>query len=244
MTKTIFLTSLLFLSTPSWAGDIGKARLLYENRLLDDAKRELVEVASSSSAPEEAAEALHLLGSIAIDEKRYDSAIRTWEDLLQRFPETRNAAEVSGKIALARLLLEQDSSGAAASKSSESAIVVTGIGTETEFVNQAVTEIMNLLASKGVRVVRAPAGISSVPELLSASGQADGVLVMALRFGYMENLRAMCHGPDGKLLWEEKASGSMGFTKAGITQGLIERISRKVEPHIGGPCLPNRNGAG
>ncbi|HRP35919.1 MAG TPA: tetratricopeptide repeat protein [Gammaproteobacteria bacterium] len=145
MTKTIFLTSLLFLSTPSWAGDIGKARLLYENRLLDDAKRELVEVASSSSAPEEAAEALHLLGSIAIDEKRYDSAIRTWEDLLQRFPETRNAAEVSGKIALARLLLEQDSSGAAASKSSESAIVVTGIGTETEFVNQAVTEIMNLL---------------------------------------------------------------------------------------------------
>lgn len=223
-----------------WASDLERARLLYESRLLDDAKRELIDVASSASSPEESAEALHLLGSIAIEEKRYESAVRIWEDLVRRFPSTKNAIEVQGKLPLAKALQRQEPESASDTSPPESPLIVMGIGTETEFVRQAVTEIMNFLASKGVPVVRAPAGTTSVPELLSESEQARGILVLALRFGYMENLRAMCHGPSGELLWEEKSSGSMGFTKAGITQGLVQRISRKIEPHIGGQCLPTR----
>lgn len=242
MKRTITAILLAAAISPAFAGDLHKARLLYENHLFEDAKRELVEVVASNAAPGDKAAALHLLGAIAVDEKRYDSAIQTWNNLASQYPDTPDAKEAIGKLPLVKALRDQQTPALdreALFDTVLEGIVIAGIGTETEFVGQAVTEFMNLLSSRGVRVSRAPAGVVSVPELLKrAEGQAKGVLVLALRFGYMENLRAICYGPDGRQLWEEKASGSMGITKSGITQGLIERVSKKIEPHIGGVCLP------
>ena len=234
----------LTVANSSHAGDLMKAKLLYDSQLPVDAKRELVEVITSNASPSDKAAALHLLGTIAVDEKRYDSAIRTWNDLIARYPNTVDAREAKGKLPLVQALHEQPTPQATYRDSSITGIggvVIAGIGTETEFVSQTVTEFMNLLASRGVAVSRAPVGVTSVPELLKQTpvNQAKGVLVLALRFGYMENLRAMCYGSDGRLMWEEKSSGSMGITKSGVTQGLIERVSKKIEPHIGGTCLPN-----
>lgn len=234
----------LTVANSAHAGDLVKAQLLYDSQLPVDAKRELVEVITSNASPSDKAAALHLLGTIAVDEKRYDSAIQAWNDLITRYPNTVDAREAKAKLSLVQALSEQSTPQAIYRDSSITGfggVVIAGIGTETEFVSQTVTEFMNLLASRGVTVSRAPVGIASVPELLkqTSANQAKGVLVLALRFGYMENLRAMCYGPDGRLAWEEKASGSMGITKSGVTQGLIERVSKKIEPHIGGACLPN-----
>ena len=245
MKAAILLVLLVAHTTCTFAGDLEKARLLYQSRLLEDAKRELVDIVTSDASTSENAAALHLLGTIAIDEKRYESAVQTWSDLIARYPGTKYAEEAKERLPFAQALRDKTTSQSGSSTpvaDMTNSITVVGIGTEAEFVNQTVTEFMNLLASKGVSVVRAPAGISSVPELLRQNGSngKKSVLVLALRFGYMENLRAMCYEENGQLVWEEKASGSMGFTKSGITQGLIERVSKKIEPHIGETCLPTR----
>lgn len=237
------------LATQAMAAEVSKARLLYENRLLDDAKRELVDVIASNASPSDQAQALHLLGTIAVDEKRYDSALLTWADLIKRFPDSQDAKEVAAKISLVRTISESSTAtpntptapsvNDAPKDRSLRGVIVVGIGTEREFVDQAVTEIMNELSSNGIEVSRAPAGTDSVPELLQQSdGSATSVLMLALRFGYMENLRAHCYSANGRQLWEEKAAGSMGITKAGVTQGLIARILKKIEPHVGDACLP------
>ena len=51
----------------------------------------------------------------------------------------------------------------------------------------------------------------------------------------------LLHRPDGegRLLWEEKAAGSFGATKAGVTEGLINRIKQKLQEHVGDACLPH-----
>ena len=67
--KTGLIASLavgFLLMTGVAAADLAKARLLYESRLFDDAKRELIAVASSATSAVEKAAALHLLGTIAV----------------------------------------------------------------------------------------------------------------------------------------------------------------------------------
>ena len=231
------------------AADLAKARLLYDSRLLEDAKRELVEIAVSEAPAAEKAAALHLLGTIAVDEKRYESALKTWNELVVQFPATEDARQVQDKLPLVKALAEQDGAKlntpvpppAALSLPS---VIVAGSGTETEFVEQAVTEVMNFLASRGVGVSRAPGGMAAVPELtkLATTGGATSVLVLVLRFGYIENLRAECYSPEGRLQWQVKVAGSFGATKAGVTEGLINRIKEKLQPHVGTACTPTSFG--
>lgn len=243
---------LLASAIPVGAADLDRARMFHENGLLEDAKRELIAIATSDAEPETQASALHLLGTIASEERRYEQALRTWGDLVRRFPDSSDADQVRSKIPLVQALMEANAASSGgdradvpapyAGQSGPTGVVLIGSGSPAEYVEQSVTEVMNMLGAAGVRVSRGAIGAVSVSELLAQNANADidAVLVLSLRFGYIENLRADCYDRSGILLWEEKAAGSMGFTKAGITQGLIERIIRKLEPHVGGPCLPRQ----
>lgn len=244
-----FALTVGFLLAPvALAADLAKARLFYDNGLLDDAKRELIEIIAAESEEQAHPAAMNLLGTIAADQKNYGLAQRTWNELIAKFPDSPEAQEARTKAALVAELVRSAGDrpavasvpavAGAAPPSALRGVVVIGAGTETAYVDQAVTEVMNALGAAGVAVSRGQRSIS-VTELL-ASGQATdvtSVLVLSLRFGYIENLRADCYDAGGELAWDEKAAGSMGITRAGITQGLIERILRKIEPHIGGPCL-------
>lgn len=238
------------ISAQSWAASSEKARLLYDAMLFEDAKRELVAVVTSDAQPEEKAEALHLLGRIAVDEKRYDAALRFWSDLIAQFPETEDAEQVSEKIPLVRALAATDASAekqtpapsAPQAGSGLRGVVVAGAGTEAQFVSLAVDEISNYLTGSGVESSKAPGQGASLTDLmpLAREASADSVLVLTLKFGYLESLRAECYLVDGGLLWEEKASGSFGFTKSGVAAGLIDRMKSKLERRIGDPCLKRK----
>src|SRR6476661_4596489 len=105
MNRVIAVSLAVFLSCCAVLGQsLDKARLLYSNRLYEDAKRELVAVAVGSGSDEERAEALNLLGSIAIDEGNYDAAIKNWTDVTTRFPATSFAKEAAAKIPLVEKL--------------------------------------------------------------------------------------------------------------------------------------------
>ena len=117
---------------PATEASIEKAKLLYNALFLDDAKRELIDTISSDATDDEKAEALHLLGTIAVDEKRYDAALKTWTELIARYPSTTAAKEADGKLPLVRLLVEQSAEPALAEHGSTSSgaalrgVVVTG----------------------------------------------------------------------------------------------------------------------
>jgi len=67
MNRVVVASLAVLLSCCSAFGQsLDKARLLYSNKLYEDAKRELVAVAVGTGSDEEKAEALDLLGEIAL----------------------------------------------------------------------------------------------------------------------------------------------------------------------------------
>jgi tetratricopeptide (TPR) repeat protein len=255
MKKFFAVLILLGLAPSAHAQSLDKAKLLYTNKLYAEAKRELVAIAVSEASEQERAAALSLLGSIAMDEGHYDSAISNWEQLIAKYPDTQEAHEAQAKLPLARKLL---SAGKAPEASpgpkplAPGTVLISGSAPEApEYADQAVLEFMNLLTSNGVRVKNASSGRAgdvagraqqgTLPNLLLENAQetgAAGVLYVFIHFSGMENMRVECYSSDGRKLWEEKVTASLSLTAEGKTEGFIKRMSKKLLGRVGGPCLP------
>lgn len=232
---------------------LDKARLLYSNKLYEDAKRELVAVAVGSGSEEEKAEALNLLGDIAIDEGNYGAAIKNWTEVTTKFSGTVSAKEAAAKIPLAEKLAANQKAVSPASKGvpeklPSGTVLVAGSAPEApEYADQAVLEFMNVLSSKGVRAKNAFPGRTvdaTLPNLLELANQsgAEAVLYVFIHFRGMENMRVECYSADGKKMWEEKVAASLGLSPAGMTEGFVRRMKKKLESHVGGPCFPVNRG--
>lgn len=233
----------------AFSQSLDKAKLLYSNKLYEDAKRELVLIAVGSGPEEDRAEALNLLGSIAIDEGNYDAAVKNWTEATVKFPGTAAAKEAAAKLPLAQKLASAQSSTpssgeVALERDLPGTVLVAGSAPESpEYADQAVLEFMNFLTSKGVRAKSAFAGRSmdaTLPNLLERAGRsgAASVLYVFIHFHGMENMRVECYSADGKRLWDEKVAASLGLSPAGMTESFIRRMKKKLEEHIGGPCFP------
>lgn len=254
MNRLVVVSLVVFLSCCTAFGQsLDKARLLYSNRLYEDAKRELVAVAVGSGSNEERAEALNLLGAIAIDEGNYAAAIKNWTDVTTKFPDTSSAKEAAAKIPLAEKLAATQKSAPLAGKVAPErfppgTVLVAGSAPEApEYADQSVLEFMNVLSSKGVRAQNAFPGRTmdaTLPNLLELASQsgATAVLYVFIHFRGMENMRVECYSADGKKMWEEKVAGSLGLSPAGMTEGFVRRMKKKLESHVGGPCFPINGG--
>lgn len=75
-----------------------KANLLNRHGLDDLAKAELVDILCSNAWNKEKASAMYLLGSIAFAEKRVDSALATWRELVAEYPDSPEAIDVKDRI--------------------------------------------------------------------------------------------------------------------------------------------------
>lgn len=75
-----------------------KANLLNRHGLDDLAKAELVEILCGNAWGKEKASAMYLLGSMAFAEKRVDSALTTWRELVAEYPDSPEATEVKDRI--------------------------------------------------------------------------------------------------------------------------------------------------
>jgi hypothetical protein len=237
----------------AYGQSLEKAKLLYSNKLYEDAKRELVAVAVGTGSDEEKAEALNLLGTIAIEEDNYDSAIKNWSEVTRRFPGTAAAKEAATKLPLAEKLAASRrpvplNGEGTSEKELPGTVLVAGSAPEApEYADQAVLELMNFLTSKGVRAKNAFPGRAvdaTLPNLLEQANQAGAasVLYVFIHFHGMENMRVECYSADGKKSWEEKVAASLGLSPAGMTESFVRRIKKKLEEHVGGPCLPANGG--
>lgn len=262
--SVLLLLAVLMLGTlPLEAQSFDRAKLLYTNKLYDEAKKELVAIAVSDAPAEQKADALNLLGTIAIDEGNYGAAIANWTELITKYPETRAAVEAEAKLPLARKLAETPQPPASTTITvqpppledevlEEGTVLVAASAPEApEFADQATLEFMNLLASKGVKAQNAFTGrlaapgmsrveAFSLPNLLSYAKKvgAAGVLYVFIHFHGMENMRVECYASDGRKLWSEKVAASLGLSPSGMTAGFIRRMSPKIAAHVGKEGLP------
>lgn len=67
----VLVVALLNAAPTSADSSLDRAKLLYTNKLYDDAKRELVAIVASDAPAEERAQALNLLGDIAVEQGHY-----------------------------------------------------------------------------------------------------------------------------------------------------------------------------
>ncbi len=81
-----------FIAGPAFGTSLEKAKALYQNNLLDDAKRELIDVLYAADSPaSDRAVSLYMLGIINEKQGQPELAAANWKDLIERFPEAAEA---------------------------------------------------------------------------------------------------------------------------------------------------------
>src|SRR4051794_35425566 len=77
---------------PACGASLEKAKALYQNNLLDDAKRELIEVLYvAESRDAEKSLALYMLGLINEKQGQSELAASNWRELLEKYPQAAEA---------------------------------------------------------------------------------------------------------------------------------------------------------
>jgi hypothetical protein len=95
----IILAWALVLTSLAYAASLEKAKTLRSNGLRDEAKKELVGFLFDAASPEDGkAEALLLLGDIALDEKNRDAARENWNKLVTTYPSSPSAVVAKAKL--------------------------------------------------------------------------------------------------------------------------------------------------
>jgi len=75
-----------------------KSEYLYNQRLLDDAKRELVNIIFSGAEADIKAKSIYLLGVIALDQNNLELALNNWNELIEKYPNSDEASKIKDKL--------------------------------------------------------------------------------------------------------------------------------------------------
>ena len=88
----------LFICHTAFASDIDKAKMYYDNNLIIEAKRELIDIIFEKDSEKNKSEAYYLLGAIAFDENRMSDAFKIWKELVVKYPNSIRASEIKDRI--------------------------------------------------------------------------------------------------------------------------------------------------
>lgn len=90
---------MLILSSSSYIfASYPQAFMFYQHGLVNEAKSQLIHVIFDDSSESEKAAAYYLLGTIAFSEDRIQIALETWQELLERYPASKEAVYVEQRI--------------------------------------------------------------------------------------------------------------------------------------------------
>jgi hypothetical protein len=86
------LLAVCCLASPAFGASLEKAKAFYQNNLLDEAKRELIEVLyADDSGDAERSRALYMLGLINEKQGHTELAESNWRDLMAKYPQSAEA---------------------------------------------------------------------------------------------------------------------------------------------------------
>jgi tetratricopeptide (TPR) repeat protein len=221
-TLMILLSSLGVLAA---ANDVlAKAKALRSNGLLTEAKKELVEVIfAEASSDAVKAEALLILGEIAIDENKFETARENWTKLLETYPESAFAASARAKLDL----LAQMSGGAAAQAAKESYPSDTVLVLPDEDYPWANVEIAAALGSSAVAVDEK---LSSAVKLAIDDPNIIGIVQVDLSVDVpFESGRVVCYQPNGAKAWQKVVRMTYPGSAEAIAHRFINRLAKEVK---------------
>ena len=100
--KRVILIYLLFLlllpAFNAFSASYQKAEMFYEHGLVRESKAELINIIFSNASITEKAQAYHLLGLMAYTEKKISTALKSWRELVAKYPETTEAKLVKDRV--------------------------------------------------------------------------------------------------------------------------------------------------
>ncbi|WP_461536400.1 tetratricopeptide repeat protein [Spongorhabdus nitratireducens] len=100
MKKTILAITLSLTCTSAFSASLEKAELLSEHGLTKEAKIELIDVVFSKTSNANKSAAYYELGNIAFENNQVASALKTWTQLVSKFPSSKESELVKSKIEL------------------------------------------------------------------------------------------------------------------------------------------------
>ena len=218
MNRTMTLLALLFVSLTLRAGDIDKAKLFQANGFPEDAKRELIEIAASTNeSSANRAEALLILGDIALQQAKPDVAASNWRQAVSLYPTTAAAA-----IARAKLANPTTAPSSAAPSAPQKEVVLMVPDQKYPW---AAAQIGAALKSPTV-LYR-----GTLLDALNGAraGQANGVVEIQLSTNSaFESGRVVCYSATGQKAWEEKVMFNLGGGEERIARRFTDSLAKKV----------------
>lgn len=230
MTKSmrhLFALIILALTIGAQAASIEKARALQINGLLPEAKRELIELSYAADVSlADKAEALLLLGDIAIDESKADVAVENWQKVLAQFPDQPAATIAREKLALLTKLTRRPTAAPSISPAAEypaGTVLVVG---PKEF-PWSIAQISGVIGSSAI-----PFDGTLMDAMARAKADSSIVAILEIALSVdaaFESGRVVCVRPDGRKLWEEKVMFNLGGGQERIARRFVDSLSKKIQ---------------
>ncbi|HEA68625.1 MAG TPA: tetratricopeptide repeat protein [Desulfobacterales bacterium] len=101
MKKVILICLLFLLLLPAlnvFSASYQKAEMFNRHGLVRESKAELINIIFSNASITEKAQAYYLLGLIAYTEKKVNKALKSWRELVTKYPETKEAKLVKDRV--------------------------------------------------------------------------------------------------------------------------------------------------
>jgi hypothetical protein len=218
------LTATVLWGVAAHGASLDKAKALRANGLRDEAKRELVELTfDEAMEPAEKAEALYLLGEIAVDEKAMGAARENWEKLVKTYPSSPFAASASSKLELLEQLQPPTQGEAAALAYPPGTVLVTG---PKEYPWAA----PQIAAALGEPAIAADEALDEAFRAARRSNAIAAVVEVSLKVDVaFETGRVICYSPNGEKLWEKVVRVTYPGSAEQIARRFVEKLSTKVK---------------
>ena len=209
---------------------LDKAKALRANGLRDEAKRELVELTfNEAEGPAAKAEALYLLGEIAVDEKAIAAARENWEKLIKTYPESPFASSAQSKLEILEQLKSAAQPETTGLSYSPGTVLVTG-PKEYPWAAQQISAALGPLA------VAADGALDEAFRAARKSSSIVAVVEVALRVDVaFETGRVICYRPSGEKVWEKVVRVTYPGSEEQIARRFVDKLATKVK---GQKCPP------
>ena len=218
------LTTTLLWGGAAHGASLDKAKALRANGLRDEAKRELVEVMfDEAEGPTVKAEALYLLGEIAIDEKAIAAARENWEKLINTYPDSPFATTARSKLELLLQLQPSAQPETAVPAYPPGSVLVTG---PKEYPWAA----PQIAAALGPPAIATDEALDEAFRVARRNNAVAAVVEVALKVDVaFETGRVICYRPNGEKLWEKVVRVTYPGSAEQIARRFIEKLSTKVK---------------
>ena len=221
-----FVASLLLAAPIAHAASLAKAKVLRANGLSDEAKHELVEVTfDTSAARSDRAEALLLLGDIAVDESKPEVAKDNWSRVVSDFAGEPAFALASEKLTLLNKLSSSPKVRPDSVADTYAPGTVLVVGPE-----KYPWSIVQISGALGGQTVPFEGTLTQAMNVAKANPTIVALVEIGLSVDTaFESGRVVCQLPNGKKLWEEKVMFNLGGGEERIARRFIDGLSEKAK---------------